>query len=288
MKVGIAFAGGGVRGAAHLGILQALEENGIKADMYAGTSAGSIVATMKALGKTNEECLKMMEEANSDLIDIAYWDIIKNLPNKFAELDGLLKGDKLKKYLIKHLGESFLRNVKHPLSVISTDINTGSQVVFSSYCFSKRELRLIDDKIKGYDRYSPLALPYIVYASCTVPGIFQPMTYDSMKLVDGCLTNNLPANMLKLMGADKVIAIDLNQRNPKVKKVNGLFNILGQSTAVLIDQNELLSTGIASDSIVLRPDMTEFGQLDFNRVKECYEQGYRYGLSIVTKVKESL
>ena len=98
MKIGIAFAGGGVRGAAHLGILQALEEQGIHADYYAGTSAGSIIATMKALGHSNATCLKIIEQSDKSLIDIAYWDIIKNMPNKFKKLNSVLKGDKLKSY----------------------------------------------------------------------------------------------------------------------------------------------------------------------------------------------
>lgn len=283
MKIGIAFAGGGVRGAAHLGILQALEEQGIKATHYTGTSAGSIIATMKALGHSNATCLEMIEDASNDLIDIAYWDIIKSMPSKFKELDGVLKGDKLKDFLSKHIGETFMMNVEHGLSIISTDVNSGAQVIFSSENLIKSKLRKVDDTFKVYGRYTPLCLPHIVYASCALPGIFRPLSYNNMTLVDGSVTNNLPANIAQVMGADKVIAIDLAQRNPKTAKVEGVFDILSQAVNIAIGQNTYLSTN-DDDVITLNPDLTDISLLDFNKARECYEAGYEYGKRIAPLV----
>lgn len=288
MKLGIAFAGGGVRGAAHLGILQALEEAGITADFYAGTSAGSIVATMKALGYSNATCLEMMEAANNDLIDIAYWDIIKSMPHKFKELEGVLKGEKLKSFLLEHIGEKFLMNVKHGLSIISTDVNTGAQVVFTSETISNKDLRGIDDMVNCYGRYTPLSLPHIVYGSCSLPGVFQPITFNKMKLIDGSMTNNLPANVLEKMGADKIIAIDLTRRNPNKKNVSGIFDILSQSADILIKQNTYLSLHHTKNVIRLSPDLSSISLLDFSKAGICYETGYLYGQSIASTVKKAL
>jgi NTE family protein len=288
MKIGIAFAGGGVRGAAHLGILQALEEQGIHADIYAGTSAGSIVATMKALGHSNATCLKIIEEASNDLIDIAYWDIIKSMPSKFKTLNGVLKGEKLQRFLSEHIGDSLLMNVKHGLSVISTDVNTGAQIIFTSENLGKPKLRKIDDHVTSYGRYTPLPLSHIVYASCALPGIFRPLKYNNMTLVDGSMTNNLPANVVKAMGADKVIAIDLAKRNPAKNQMEGIFDILSQSVNVLIGQNMFMSTTQAKDVIRLSPDLTDIGILDFNRAQECYDAGYKYGKRIALIVKTTL
>lgn len=288
MKIGIAFAGGGVRGAAHLGILQAFEEAGIVADCYAGTSAGSIIAAMKALGRSNADCLSMVLQADSSLMDIAVWDIIKSVPHKFSTLDGLLKGEKLKEFLTVHLGKTFLMNTKHPLSIVTTDVNTGTQVIFSTEFLMKRDLRKLDDRVKAFDRYSPLCLPHIVYASCALPGVFRPFDYGKMTLIDGSTTNNLPANLLPLMGADKVIAINLTQRNPRVAKVKGIFNILGQAATTMIEQNEFLSTNYTKDLIYINPDLTNIGILDFDKVKECYEEGYKYGKRMVPSIKAQL
>lgn len=288
MKIGIAFAGGGVRGAAHLGILQALEEQGIHADMYAGTSAGSIIATMKALGHSNADCLKIIEAASNDLIDVAYWDIIKTMPGKFKKLNSVLKGDKLKAFLSEHIGCSLLLNTKKSLGIISTDINTGAQIVFTSEVLGKSNLRKIDDQITSYGRYTPLPLSHIVYASCALPGIFRPLQYGNLTLVDGSLTNNLPANVLKAMGADKVIAINMTKRNPIKSKTEGLFDIVGQSISVLIGQNEFMSTSQTEGVIRLSPDLTDVGLLDFNKTQECYEAGYKYGKRIAEMVKKEL
>ena len=287
MKIGIAFAGGGARGAAHLGILQAFEEHGIQADYYAGTSAGSIVAAMKALGNTNETCLEMVKAASNDLLDVAYWDIIKNMPNKLTKLDSVLKGEKLQKCLVDFMENQFLMNTKHGLAIISTDINTGTQIVFASEDLPNRELYKLDDRIKAYDRFTPLAIPYIVYASSAIPGVFRPLDYNKRRLVDGCVTNNLPANVLKVMGADKVIAIDLSKRNPKPAKVSGLFNILNQSIGVLIGQNQYLATNDPS-IIRINPDLTDIGALEFNRAEECYEEGYKYGKQMAPYILKKL
>lgn len=288
MRIGIAFAGGGVRGAAHLGILQALEENNIQADCYAGTSAGSIVAAMKALGHSNATCLELMKQTNNRLIDIDYWGIIKNLPNKLSGLDSVLKGYELQKFLINSLGETSLRSVKKDLVVVSTNIDTGTQVVFSSLDFTKRDLRKIDDNIKAYDRYTPLSLPHIIYSSCAISGIFRPLSYGNMTLVDGSVTNILPSNLLKLAGVDKVIAVDLSQRNPDVGKVKGVFNILYQSASVMMDQNEYFSLTNTEDVIIMNPDVTSIPVLDFNKAQECYDIGYEYGKKMAAYVKVKL
>lgn len=288
MKLGIAFAGGGVRGAAHLGILQALEEQGIEADCYTGTSAGSVVAAMKALGYDNATCMKMMEGVSNDFIDIAYWDIIKNVPNKFKKLDGLLKGDNLKTWLKEYIGEATLLNVKHGLGIISTDINTGTQIVFTSEIIEKDKLAKIDDLITSYGRYTPLTLPYIIYASCAVPGIFRPLEYNNMRLVDGSIVNNLPANILKAMNADKILTIDLAKRNPNKDKVEGIFDVLSQSISVLVEQNTFLSLEQVEDVVQLHPDISNISLLDFDKVSECYQAGYEYGKAVMPFIKNYL
>ena len=288
MKIGIAFAGGGVRGAAHLGVLQALEEQGIQADLYAGTSAGSIIAIMKALGYSNADCLKVIESASDKLIDVAYWDIIKSMPSKFKTLDSVLKGEKLKGFLSEHIGDSLLLHIKHGLGVISTDINTGAQIIFTSETLGKQNLAKIDDNVTAYGRYTPLPLSHIAYASCALPGIFRPLKYNNMTLVDGSVTNNLPANVLKVMGADKVIAIDLSKRNPKTSKTEGIFDIVGQSVSVMIGQNSFLSTSQTENVIRLNPNITGIGLLEFNKTRECYEAGYSYGKKIAKLVKKAL
>ncbi|MDK2600647.1 hypothetical protein QO179_24445 [Bacillus stercoris] len=109
-----------------------------------------------------------------------------------------------------------------------------------------------------------------------------------MKLVDGSLTNNLPANILKLMGAEKIISIDLSKRNPSTYQVSGIANILSQTVSVLVDQIEYLSLSKMEDVIKMSVDVTDIGLLDFNQIQECYEKGYEYGKSIASFVKSNI
>ena len=286
MKLGIALAGGGVKGAAHLGMLQAFEEAGIKADMYAGTSAGSIVATLKALGKTNEEILVMLHKLDTKMMDVAYIDILLSLPNKLRSLDAILKGNKLRDFLVNVSEGKSISDAQLPLSILSTDINSGCQVVFSTEDMPQERFNRLDNNIKLV-KQSRLPLSQMMYSSCALPGIFRPVVYENMKLVDGSLTNNLPANVLKVMGADKVIGIDLAVRN-RQRETKGMFDIVGQSINILIEQTIDLSLKKAEDTIYLNPEITDIGLLDFKKAVDCYNRGYVYAKDIIPYVLEKL
>lgn len=283
MKIGVALGGGGVRGAAHLGILQALEEVGIQPHIYGGTSAGSIVAAMKSLGYTNEEILSIMQGVDSSLIDIAYWSIFKSLPFKLSTLDSVLKGKKLRAFFEEATRDRCFEETVFPLSIISTDLNSGSQVILTNNKIENPQH--VDDYIKVIDKDIP-SISDSIYASCALPGIFPSVQYKGMRLVDGSLTNNLPANVVKEMGADKVIAIDVSTRDPKTK-VEGFYNILSHSISVLVEQNTDLSLSYVEDAIYISPEM-DASILEFNRVDDCYITGYEYGKTIAHKIKELL
>lgn len=289
MKLGIALAGGGVRGAAHLGILQALEENGIVADMYAGTSAGAIVATLKSLGKSNQEIVEYLHKIDIKLMDVAFGDILFSLPKRLKNLEAVLKGDKLHGFLEDVTGGKNMGHLTMPLSIISTDINTGCQVIFSTETMEDEKLHRLDNNIKLIHR-PHLPLSEIVYTSCTLPGIFKPLTYGEMKLVDGSITNNLPANVLHAQGADKIIAIDLTMRNRR-KRTKGMFDVLGQAINILIEQNINMSMDYAGEAIYLNPEIRDIGLLEVHRSLECFYTGYRYGKNIapyvIGKLEES-
>lgn len=278
MKLGIALAGGGARGAAHIGILQALEENGIKGDMYSGTSAGSIVASAKALGYTNRQLIDLLGQINSSLLDVDYYGILKGLVVGLDTLDSLAKGKKLKKFLDTNFSQP-INTTRYPLGIVSTDINTGTQVIFAS-----RDITVdpsIDDLLAVYGNID-VGLNDIIYSSTAIPGIFPPYYYNEHKLVDGSLVNNLPVNILRAMGADKVVAVDLNSIN--VLPVQGVMQTITRTLGILIDQNEDYSLGYMSDHYLIRPEMTGISQLDFDKAQDAYTIGYKFGRSIMNQV----
>jgi NTE family protein len=284
VKIGIALAGGGAKGAAHLGIIQALEENGIKANMYAGTSAGSIVATAKAIGYGNKLALQMLNEISDHLIDINYWGILRALPFKFRSLEAILKGKELKKFLEGHF-DSYMSSVLYPLAIVSSDLRTGSQIIFSSQDIPVDPK--MDNLLKVYGNTFHAKLKDIIYASAAIPGIFPPFLFDDCKLVDGSVVNVLPANVLSAMGAEKIIAIDLNSQI-RPREINGILSVMSRSVNMMIQQNTDLSLYYANHHIVLSPDVSSIGLMEFNRVREAHTIGYEYGNKMANKVYEFL
>lgn len=284
MKIGIALAGGGARGAAHVGILQALEENGIKADIYTGTSAGAIVASAKALGYTNRQMVELLKQINGSLLDIDYWGIIKGLFIGIDTIESLAKGKKLKKFLAENFSRR-INEVKHPLGIVSTDINTGTQVIFASKDIPVDHA--MDDLIVVYGGRTELELKDAIYHSATIPGVFPPASYNGRTLVDGCVVNNMPVNVAKAMGADKVIAIDLNSCEDG-SDVQGILRTITRAISTMIDQNEDLSLSYMDECLVIQPEFVGLTVLDFDKAMEAYEAGYKYGLAIRNQVYDFL
>lgn len=278
MKLGIALAGGGARGAAHVGILQALEENGIKGDIYSGTSAGSIVASAKALGYPNRQMIELLKQINGSFLDVNYWGILSGLVFGLDMIESLAKGKNIKKFLDTNFTGT-IDQVKCPLGIVSTDILTGAQVIFASHNIPVDEK--MDDLISVYTE--GMNISQMIYASTAIPIVYPPHYFNRHKLVDGSVVNNMPANIAKAMGADKVIAIDLNSCRQE-RPVIGILDTIAKSVEIMIDQNEDLSLSYMNDFLVLEPNLTGVSILDFHKADEAYATGYKYGKSIVNKV----
>lgn len=281
MKVGIALSGGGAKGPAHLGIIQAFEESGIKIDAYSGSSAGAIVATAKALGYSNQKCIDILGKINDEFLDLDKWSILKGLVLGFDKIEAIMKGKKYRAFLQENFNEN-IDSVTKPLAIISTDVHTGAQIIFSSEPIQTE--RSMDDILKVYSPFVNLQLYDMIYASSSIPGIFPPSQFKGHKLIDGSVTNNVPANVLKAIGVDKVVAVDLGSKRSYVE-VKGISNIISRSISILIDQNVDLSLFYTNDHLYLDPKVDTIGILDFNESIRAYEVGYAYGKSMAPQVK---
>lgn len=279
MKLGIALSGGGVKGSIHLGILHALEDHGIKGDMYAGTSAGSIVASAKALGMSNLETLDLLSEVSNDLLDFNVLGVLLGLPTKFKHLESLMKGKKMKEYLHRHFHHE-IKDVLYPLSIVSTDMNTGAQVVFSS---ERLNLQLPPkDRIETYRE--GLLLDEMIYASSAIQGVFPPLSWRKHKMSDGSIVNNMPTNILNIMGADKILGINISYKE-EYDEVHGIVDTMYKSLSILIDQNVDYALSSSKNYLCVYPDIKGIGALDFDKANEGYTRGYVYGESIVDEVR---
>lgn len=283
MKLGIALGGGSLRGAAHVGILQVLEEHGIIPDIIAGTSAGSIVGSLLAAGikpkqigsffnflstiKENE--LKVMPLSEQKIQGISW---LPKLPM------GILSSKYLEKILAIFIGRETFEQMKKPLAVVATDAYSGEGVVFTS----ENQKLIIPSNSKFAVERNKIVIE-AVSASCAIPGIFTPQTIGKRTLVDGGLVDNVPADIVKGMGADVVIAVDLgfnvNQPDPFKHMVDILiqtFDIMGQRITDLV-------TADYAD-LTLKPVTGSARLYDFHKIPHLIETGRQEAVRMLPEI----
>ena len=284
MKVGIAFSGGGIRGAAHLGIMQALHEKGIKPTIFTGTSSGSIVAVLLALGYSPIEAFERFKKVRS-IIDIAYFHILAGLLTK-RKIKGIAKGNKLYGILDDLFdGKEFIHVCENDvqLGIVATKIITGEQTIFSNS--DPVDTDQINDDHFQWHSLMEKDLSGIVRASCSLPGIYLPYELNGLEYVDGGITNNLPSDVAYALGADKVIAIDLGYSGKK-REVGGIGEILSQTIYVMVES--IIDDHDYTSGIYLNPEIYDIGSLEVSKTNECYERGYQYAADNMDRIIREL
>jgi NTE family protein len=237
-RVGLALGGGAARGFAHVGVIQVLEESGLRPDLVAGTSAGSLVAALYASGRTAAQ-LQQVAEA-MDEAAFADW----TLP-LFSR--GMLRGEALARYVNAQVGHRLIEQMVLPLGIVATDLNTGQGVLFQ----------------RGDTGTA-------VRASSAVPAVFLPVKIGGNEYVDGGLVSPVPVRYARQMGAELVIAVDISaapEGNPAADPVQILlqtFAIMGRS----INGWELRDA-----DLVVRPALAGMGGADFAGRRRAIEAG---------------
>ncbi|MBR1925543.1 MAG: patatin-like phospholipase family protein [Clostridia bacterium] len=251
LKTGIVFSGGGVRGLAYIGVIRAFQEAGISFDYVAGTSIGSFIAALYAADIPVE---KMEEKAISvkqkDFHNAKFF-ILPSKTNKFENLIGEMLE-----------GFSF-ENLKRPLCVCAVDIKTGKE-----------------QHIKSGNLVKAIA------GSCAVPGYFEPVDFGEMRLVDGGLLNNIPADALREMGADIVVSLDINPNRGYGTESEKTLDILKASLRILMTSNAI--NGYVHSDYVLKIDLNDFSQLKITDTKELIKRGYEGAKKGISGIIETL
>jgi NTE family protein len=237
-KLGLALGGGAARGFAHIGVIQVLEENGIKPDLVVGTSAGSLVAAFYATGKTGAQLQWLADSMDeSQLTD---WSV------PFMSR-GMLRGEALGRYVNSQLNGAKIEDMKMPLGIVATDLQTGDGILF---------------------RRGDTATA--VRASSAVPSVFEPVRIGNKDYVDGGLVSPVPVRFARQMGADVIIAVDISSR-PEDAKTSDMLKVLLQTFSIMgksISQLEL-----AQAEVVVRPAMPDVGSAEFAARKKSIEAG---------------
>lgn len=255
LRIGLALGGGAARGFAHIGVIKALEAQGIHPDIVTGTSAGSVVAALYATGmdgfQLNKLALTMDEAA------IADWAL--PFGTKFG---GWLKGEALQNYVNRLVKNRPIEAMKLPLGIVATDLKTGERIVFR----------------RGNTGQA-------VRASSSVPGVFQPVSIAGHDYVDGGLVEPVPVDAAREMGADFVIAVNISV-DPSNQKANGQSGVLLQTTAIMGQSINKMS--LARADVVIRPDLPDMGGSDFASRNRAILAGEQATSAVLATLREKL
>jgi NTE family protein len=230
--IGVALGGGFARGMAHIGVLKVLEEEGIPVRIVAGTSVGALIGAAYCSGLSIEELEKVARSVR--FTTFARWTVSRY---------GFATNDRMVSFLARTLKVKTFEELRIPLGVTATDFNSGEGVVFHSGS-------IIDP----------------VRASCAYPGMFLPVNIRGRWLVDGMLSHPVPTRPLRDMGADRVLAVHLKGQWSKDGAPRHLFDVIGQSFAIVQDRMSHLWRGDAD--VVVEPDVAGFAYDDFKRAGE--------------------
>lgn len=252
-RVGLALGGGAARGFAHVGVIQVLEQSGIRPDVVVGTSAGSLVAALYASGKTPTE----LEQAAMQMEEAAITDWTLPIFSR-----GLLRGEALARYVNRQVQGKQMQEMKIPLGILATDLTSGKGMLFQ----------------RGDTGTA-------VRASSAVPGVFTPVNILGKDYVDGGLVAPVPVEQARQMGAELVIAVDISSApqdsngSDALRVVLQTFTIMGQSI-----NNHVLKEA----EVVVRPALNGVGSADFAARQRSMVAGREAMKAALPRLREQL
>jgi NTE family protein len=273
-RIGLALSGGGARGASHIGVLKVLERERIPIDYIAGTSMGAIVGGMYASGLSPEEIEAQLtavdwDDVFEDKVDREHRSFRRKTDDRLWLIDrkpgfndgkitlpsGLVQGQKINQLLIAlTLPVADIDNFDElpiPFRAVAADIQTGEKVVLAAG-----------------------SLPRAIRASMSIPAIMTPVTWGGRHLVDGGIASNLPIEVVRGMGADIVIAVDISTPLSEEDVSTSILSVVGQLTGFLTRRNtEAEIATLGAQDILLIPDLGDIGTADFDRMAEAVPSG---------------
>ncbi|MFJ4389573.1 patatin-like phospholipase family protein [Pseudomonas soli] len=276
-KIGLVLSGGAARGLAHIGVLKALEEQGVRIDAIAGTSMGAVVGGLYASGYSIAELEKLAttldwQQALSDAPprkDVPFRrkqddrDFLVKQKLSFRDDGslglplGVIQGQNLALLLESKLAHAAdvrdFDKLPIPFRAVATDITSGEKVIFR----------------RGH-------LPQVIRASMSIPAVFAPVELDGRLLVDGGMTDNIPVDVVREMGVDLAIVVDIGTPLRNRKQLATVVDVLNQSITLMTRRNsEEQLASLRREDILVQPPLSAFGVTDFGRAQDMIDAGYR-------------
>ena len=281
LKLGLALSGGGAKGLAHIGVLKVLEEEGIQPDFISGTSMGSIVGGLYAIGYTAEDLEKVAKDV--DWLDYFNDDVLRNyksiedketseryqfsFPVKNGKIQfpiGFIKGAKMSMLLSRltlpvHQIENF-KEFSIPFSCVATNLETGEGKIFDN-CF----------------------LPDAMRASASIPTVFEPIAIKEVNYIDGMFVRNLPVEDAIEMGADLVISVDVGSPLAEGDELTSFVGVMGQAASYGMVQSTVQQQELSD--VLITPELKNAGSLDFSNIDTLINRGERAARAMLPEIR---
>ncbi|MBQ3116346.1 MAG: patatin-like phospholipase family protein [Clostridia bacterium] len=245
LKLGLALGSGGAKGFASLGALKAFEENGLEFDIVAGTSIGSIIGAFYCKGYTATDIIELIKRVD--------FSEIKSLFMINMDTMGLFN------VIDREMGTLNIEDLKKPFKAVATDLESGEEKVFDSGNVAKA-----------------------LCASSSMLPFFKPVVIDGKRYIDGAYTNSVPADLVKQMGADYVVGIDLSTRDNKQSLITKFFPSYKSKV------EEPWAKGYEYSDVVLHPDLSGFLAYEFWKADKMFDIGYSEGIKYVAQIKKDI
>ena len=251
IRIGLALGGGAAKGFAHIGVIKVLEAQGFKPEVVSGTSAGSVVGALYASGMDPYQMQRHAVALDETSIrDVALFN------------GGLVKGQALQDYVNRMVGNRPFERLRIPFAAVSTRLETGDRTVF----------------VRGN-------VGQAVRASCSIPGVFEPVQIGKFLYVDGGVVSPVPVDAARQLGADFVIAVDISTRTDGTRPQN-LVGVVNQSITIMGQQ--LGKQELARADVVIRPRVNDIGPADFEQRNNAILEGERAALAAIPTIRARL
>lgn len=251
VKIALALGGGAARGFIHVGVIKALEAQGIVPEIVVGTSAGAVVGALYASGLSGFDLQKTAIDMEEN--QVGDW----SFPDR-----GVFKGEALQNFVNKAVGQRALEKMPKTFGVTATDLRSGESVVFRS----------------GNTGMA-------VRASAAVPGVFQPVTINGREYVDGGLVSAVPAKIARELGGNFVIAVDISAR-PRDARVHSTLDVLLQTFSIM--SQSISRYDVIDADVVIRPATAELPATDFTGRHRAILEGEKAVAAILPELKQKL
>ena len=311
MKIGLALSGGGMRGIAHAGVLKALEENDIKIDIIGGTSAGSMVASLYAIGYRPNEIYTVFKDYYRKIIGkgkIHLFSGIRYLTDKKTVMNGFKNGETIEEtfdLLARNKNIDNISNIKMPIVIPTVDIFDAKEYVFTNYMPShglfdvhqfkgesivksssmeKNKLFLDNQKEHKTEYITDINIGKAVRASSSFPAVFNLCTIDEHAFIDGGALDNVPVKEVRKQGADKVIAVKFD--GDKLDRNCNIMDVVFRTIDIM--GNKIVENEIEKSDYILNIHTNKVGLLETNKIEQCFKCGYEAVKSNIDEIKNAL